>query len=173
MWQYADFMSNKTVHCTGWMATLICFKAVILNLVQVMNWFSGFKFMIKWLSPFFLWIKKGYVKIPIFPRSASMVSSDSIDLIYESIMLSWVFGTFTSHLLLEGLLVELQQMPLYCTQHKGVLGYDHQFMCKLPQSPSHGNWAPAFHAWKQPLWVPIWSWKAVVWQLLHANRAVC
>ena len=74
-------------------------QVVILNFVQVMYWFSGFRFMIKSLSPFLLGVRKGYVKNPSFPGPNSIVPSDSIELTSDAIILSWVFGTCTSHLL--------------------------------------------------------------------------
>ena len=81
----------------GW-PVFISLSVVFLDFVQVMNWFSSLRFMIKCLSPFFLGIKKGYVKNPLFPGPTSMVPSDSIDMTSEAIMVSWVLGIFTSHL---------------------------------------------------------------------------
>ena len=43
-------------------------------------------------------MKEGYVKKPLFPGPTFVVLLDSIDLTSEATMLSWVFGTFTSHL---------------------------------------------------------------------------
>ena len=62
-----------------------------------MNLFSSFKFMIKQLSPCFLEIRKGYIKNPLLPGPYPVVPLDSIELTSEVIMLSWVFGTLTSH----------------------------------------------------------------------------
>ena len=70
-------------------------RVAIFNFVKVMNWFNGFRFMIKQLSPFFLGFKKGYVSNPL---PTSIVPLDSIDLTSEAIMLSQDFGTFASHL---------------------------------------------------------------------------
>ena len=56
--------------------------------VHIMNKFSSFRFIIKWLFLFFLGVEKGYVKNPLFPGPTSMVPSDSIDLTSETIMLS-------------------------------------------------------------------------------------
>ena len=92
-------MLSETAHCPGWKASLICFRVIILNFVQVIYQFSSFRFIIKWLSPFFLGSRKGYEKDPFFPGPNSMVPSDSTELTSEVIMLSWAFGTFTSHLL--------------------------------------------------------------------------
>ena len=70
------------------MASLICFKVIILKFLHVIYWLNSLRFMVKQLSPFFLGIMKGYDKESLVPWPNSMVPSDSIELTSEVIMLT-------------------------------------------------------------------------------------
>ena len=81
---------------SSWMASLICFRVVILGL-HVIGWFGGFIFIKEWLILFLTGNdKRGYVKNPLFPASNSIVPLDSIVSISEDTGASWAFDIFTS-----------------------------------------------------------------------------
>ena len=86
MWQDVNFMSCENAHCPGWMASLICFRVVILSFVQVMYWFSSFNNKVAF--PIFLGNQEGICKESLDPGPNSMVPSDSIEMTSEVIMLS-------------------------------------------------------------------------------------
>ena len=59
LWQYADLMSSKPAQWPRLIASLICLRVIILNFVQVMNWWRGFRFIMKCPIPFFLGWHRG------------------------------------------------------------------------------------------------------------------
>ena len=87
------WVTSEIAWWSGWMASLVCLRVVILTFVEEIKRFNGFSFIVKWPIPFLLGITKGQVKNPLFPGPCSIVLLDSIMLMSYDIATSLAFGS--------------------------------------------------------------------------------
>ena len=122
---------SETAQCPRHMASLICFRVVILNFLWVMKWLRGLRFIKKWVIPFLWGWERGEWKALCF---------QDLTLLSLKIALCWsprilqppAFFVFLLvllwWLLKWRLLIEEEEVPLLYAQHEGISGYPWPFI---------------------------------------------